>query len=76
MVAEPRFDDAVPRPRVSGQELLSVAQAAERLGTPERFVRRLIAQRRVRFYRVGRYVRFDVADLDSFIEAGRVDPRS
>lgn len=56
--------------------MLTVAQAAERLGTPERFVRRLIAQRRVRFYRVGRYVRFDIADLDTFIEAGRVDPRS
>lgn len=75
MVAEPRFDEAVPRPRVAGQELSSVAQAAERLGTPERFVRRLVAQRRVRFYRVGRYVRFDAVDLDSFIESGRVDPR-
>lgn len=75
MVVERRGDDAVPRPRTSGQELLNVSQAAERLGTPERFVRRLIAQRRVRFYRVGRYVRFDTADLDTFIQAGRVDPR-
>ncbi|HEY2833847.1 MAG TPA: helix-turn-helix domain-containing protein [Sporichthyaceae bacterium] len=61
-------------PRVTGHDLLSVTQAAERLGTPERFIRRLIAQRRVRFYKVGRYIRFDVVDLDAFIDNGRVEP--
>ena len=64
----------VPPPRVAGHDLLSVAQAAQRLGTPERFIRRLIAERRVRFYKVGRYVRFDIHDLDEFIAAGRVEP--
>jgi excisionase family DNA binding protein len=64
----------VPRPRVAGHDLLSVTQAAERLGTPERFIRRLVAQRRIRFYKVGRYIRFDIADLDAFIETGRVEP--
>jgi excisionase family DNA binding protein len=65
---------ALPAPRVTGHDLLSVTQAAERLGTPERFIRRLIAQRRVRFYKVGRYIRFDVVDLDAFIDNGRVEP--
>lgn len=55
--------------------LLSVDEAADRLGTPVRFVRRLIAQRRIRFYKVGHYVRFDARDLDAFVDAGRVDPR-
>ena len=54
--------------------LLSVEQVAERLGTPTRFVRRLIAQRRIRFCRVGRYVRIAASDLADFIETGRVEP--
>ena len=37
--------------------LLDVAAAAYLLGTPPRFVRRLIAERRIRFYKLGRYVR-------------------
>lgn len=69
---------AVPHPRphqdaVAG-DLLSVSQAAERLGTPVRFIRRLISERRIRFYKVGRYVRLDTHDLDEFIAAGRVEP--
>ena len=54
--------------------LLTVEQAAERLGTPTRFVRRLIAQRRIRFCRIGRYVRIAANDLADFVEAGRVEP--
>lgn len=54
--------------------LLSVEQAAERLETPVRFVRRLVAERRIPFHKVGRYVRFNVDDLDDFIAAGRVEP--
>ncbi len=55
-------------------DLVDVVDAAQRLGTPVRFVRRLIAERRIRFYKVGRYVRLDPADLDAFIAAGQVDP--
>ena len=64
----------IPGPR-KADGLLSVTEAADRLGTPVRFVRRLITQRRIRFYKVGRYVRFDANDLDAFVEAGRVEPR-
>jgi excisionase family DNA binding protein len=71
---------AIPPPRPgqdpTGGELLSVTQAAERLATPERFIRRLVAERRIRFYKVGRYVRFHTHDLDDFIAAGRVDPEN
>jgi excisionase family DNA binding protein len=70
----PAARPVLPRPRVAGHDLLSVAQAAERLGTPERFIRRLVAQRRIRFYKVGRYIRFDATDLDTFIDTGRVEP--
>ena len=38
------------------ERLLTVAQAAELLSTTERFPRRLIAERRIRFVRLGRHV--------------------
>jgi len=55
---------------------LSVAEAAEYLSTSVRFVRRLVAERRVAFHKVGKFVRFAVADLDAFVAAGRVEPVS
>ncbi len=54
--------------------LLTVDQAAERLGTSTRFVRRLIAERRIAFTKLGKHVRIDTADLDAFVAAGRVAP--
>jgi excisionase family DNA binding protein len=53
--------------------LLTLAEAAERLGTSVRFIRRLIAERRIAFVKVGRHVRIDPADLEAFIVAGRVE---
>ena len=53
--------------------LLSVEQAAERLGTSPRFVRRLIAERRIAYVKLGRHVRIAAHDLEAFIVAGRVE---
>jgi excisionase family DNA binding protein len=39
-----------------------------------RFVRRLIADRRIAFVRLGRHVRLAEEDVAAFIEAGRVEP--
>jgi excisionase family DNA binding protein len=58
-----------------GDRLMSVVEAAEYLGTRERFIRHLIAQRRIRYHKIGgRYVKLKKSDLDAFIEAGRIDP--
>jgi excisionase family DNA binding protein len=54
--------------------LLTVEDTAERLSTSVRFVRRLIAERRIEFVRVGRHVRISEAALAEFIEAGRIQP--
>jgi excisionase family DNA binding protein len=54
--------------------LLTVVQAAEILGTSERFPRRLIEERRIRFVRVGRHVRIPESALTEFITAGLVEP--
>lgn len=54
--------------------LLTVDEAAERLGTGVRFVRRLVAERRIAFVKVGRHVRVSRSVLDAFIEANTVQP--
>jgi excisionase family DNA binding protein len=53
--------------------LLTVQQAAERLGTSVRFPRRLIAERRITFVRVGRHVRIPEAAIDEMIASGTVE---
>jgi excisionase family DNA binding protein len=60
------------------ETLLTCAEAAKVLGTfntsGERFPRRLIAERRIRFVRVGRHVRIPESALAEFISAGVVEP--
>lgn len=53
---------------------LTVAQVAELLGTTERFPRRLIAERRITFVKVGRHVRIPKAALTAFIDSNTVQP--
>ncbi len=76
-----RRKGTAPTPATPGPErhhdrepMLNIAQVAELLCTPERFVRRLVAERRIGFTKVGRYVRFTLADVEQFTNAGRVDP--
>src|SRR5262245_56525337 len=57
-------------------KLLTVEEAAERLGTSVRFVRRLIFERRIAYTELGRHARIVASDLDAFITAGRVDAGS
>ncbi len=52
--------------------LLTVAQAGEYLGTGERFIRRLITERRIAYVKVGKYVRLERSALDALVDAGRV----
>lgn len=53
---------------------LTVDEAAEYLNTGVRFVRRLIAERRIAFHKAGVHVRLAVADLEEFMQSGRVEP--
>jgi excisionase family DNA binding protein len=64
------------RSRPEVERLLTVVQVAELLGTSERFPRRLIAERRIKFVRFGRHVRVPESALREFIEAGLVEPTS
>jgi excisionase family DNA binding protein len=56
------------------EQLLNVDEAAVVLGTTARFPRRLIAERRIRFVRIGRHVRIPVSALEEFVNSGTVDP--
>ena len=53
-------------------QLLTVEEAAKRMSTSVRFIRRLIAERRIEFVKVGRHVRISEPALAAFINAGRV----
>ncbi|WP_370652714.1 helix-turn-helix domain-containing protein [Frankia sp. Cj5] len=54
-------------------KILTVAQVADTMGTSVRFVRRLIAERRIAFHHLGRHVRLRASDVEAFINAGRVE---
>ncbi|MET8351461.1 excisionase family DNA-binding protein [Micromonospora sp. NPDC005206] len=57
------------------EQLLTVKEAAARLGTTERFPRRLIAERRIRYVKLGgHHVRIPETALAEFIIAGTVEP--
>lgn len=56
------------------ERLLTLEEAADALNTKPRFARRLVAERRIRFTRVGRHVRIPETALSEFIEAGMVEP--
>jgi excisionase family DNA binding protein len=51
---------------------LTVEEAAAAMNTTPRFVRRLIAERRICFHHLGRHVRIRQSDIDEFVAAGRV----
>lgn len=49
------------------RDLIGLRESAAYLGVGERFMRHLVAERRIRHYKVGRYLRFSKRDLDAFV---------
>ncbi|MEK9519636.1 excisionase family DNA-binding protein [Streptomyces venezuelae] len=58
----------------SDDRLLTVDEAAERLGTGVRFIRRLIAERRIRYVKLGKHVRISESVLAAYVEERTVEP--
>lgn len=54
------------------ERYLTIPEVAERLGTTERFPRRLVAERRIAFVKVGRHVRIAESALAAYITARTV----
>jgi excisionase family DNA binding protein len=53
--------------------LLTVPEVADRLGTSQRFVRRLIHEKRIPYTKLGKHVRIVDVDVEAFIAAGRIE---
>lgn len=58
------------------EQLMGIEQLASRLGVTERFVRRLVEERRISFHKIGRYVRFDRGDVEEWIARNRIEERA
>ena len=56
--------------------LLGIDEVASWLGVEAGFVRRLIAERRIPFVKIGKYVRFDPSEVAGWIDGQRVQPES
>jgi excisionase family DNA binding protein len=59
-------------------QLVDIAALAERLGVTPRHIRRLVAERRVPFVKWGHLIRFDVEEVEAWLDLARVpgeDPR-
>lgn len=53
--------------------LLDVRGAATRIGCNERFIRRLVQERRIPFYKVGgSKLRFSLRDLETWLDEQRI----
>lgn len=59
----------------SQMPLLDIAALAALLGVTERFVRRLVDERRIPFLKIGKFIRFEPADVAAWIDEQRVDQR-
>jgi excisionase family DNA binding protein len=55
---------------------LTIVETAEYLGTTERFIRRLIAERRIGFIKLGRPIRIPMSAIEEFLQGGSVQPRN
>jgi len=62
----------VDRPRTARRAPMDVPSTAAYLGISERHVRRLVAERRIDFIKIGSRVRFCPDDLDGFLAACRL----
>lgn len=53
--------------------LIGVEQLADELGVSVRYVRRIIAERRIPYVKVGHLIRFERDEVDRWVETNRVN---
>lgn len=54
-------------------QLIDIPTLALQLGVKERFVRRLVHERRVPFHKIGKFIRFHPGDIEQWVTDQRVD---
>jgi excisionase family DNA binding protein len=57
----------------AARNLMDIGGVAERLSVRVRYVRRLVAERRIPYIKLGHLLRFDPAQIDEWLERSRVD---
>lgn len=62
----------MPTSDTSSPALIDLPTVAQRLGVNQRHIRRLVAERRIPFVKWGHLLRFDPAEIESWLDAGRV----
>lgn len=67
--------DCTNEANMTDGSLMDIATVAERLGVTPRFVRRLVAERRIPHYKVGHFVRFDRGEIDGWLSDRRREVR-
>jgi excisionase family DNA binding protein len=60
-------------PAVSVVPLLDISAVAEVLGASRRHVQRLVSEKRIPYFKVGRLIRFDASELSVWLEERRVE---
>jgi len=60
-------------PRDDKAPLISVEQLADELGVSVRYVRRVVAERRIPYVKVGHLIRFQRDEVQRWVDANRVD---
>ena len=63
---------STPGPQ-SELQLLDVNEVAVLLSVNPRFIRRLVDERRIPFCKLGKFVRFDVAEIAAWVDDRRID---
>jgi excisionase family DNA binding protein len=58
---------------LAASPLMDIHTVAEVLCVAPRHIRRLVAERRIPYLKVGRFVRFDPGELDVWLDAQRVE---
>lgn len=75
-MATPRTDTRaanLSRPSPDHESLLDVSSIARRMGVNVRYVRRLVAERRIPYYKVGHLLRFDPVEVEHWLAERRVE---
>ena len=60
--------------QVEFEELIDLPTVARWLGVTERHIRRLVAERRIPFYKWGHHLRFDPVDVRDWLATHRIAP--
>lgn len=73
-MANNHHPDQHPNGHADRESLIDLPALAERLGVCERHIRRLVAERRIPYYKWGHLLRFDPAEVNHWLARHRIHP--